>query len=133
LKAEKYYDARVFYSNAKLANVWFAYEWQRRYGSVGVTANALCPGFVPASIAERRSGLTRVFYKDVLARMPFARSLDQAATSIVWLATNPRYASTGGKFIFDCQEIPSSAESYDEHKARQLWEASLALCGLNGM
>jgi NAD(P)-dependent dehydrogenase (short-subunit alcohol dehydrogenase family) len=130
LKAEKYYDARVFYSNAKLANVWFAYELQRRYGASGITANALCPGFVPASIAERRTGLTRLMYKEVLARMPFARSLEQAANSIAFLATDPRYAITGGKFIFDGREIPSSDESYDEAKARELWDKSLAWCGL---
>ena len=131
LKAEKYYDARVFYSNSKLANVWHAYELNRRYAAAGITGNALCPGFVPESVAERRRGLTRVFYKDILARMPFARSLEQAASSIAFLATDPRYATTGGKFIFDSHEIPSSPASYDEEQARLLWERSLAWCGLS--
>ena len=48
LKAEKYYDAQVFYKNSKLANMWFAYELNRRLAGTGVTSNAVCPGFVPA-------------------------------------------------------------------------------------
>jgi NAD(P)-dependent dehydrogenase (short-subunit alcohol dehydrogenase family) len=130
LKAEKCYDVRVFYANAKLANVWFAYELQRRYSNEGITGNAVCPGFVPEAIAERRRGLTSWMYKNVLARMPFARSLEQASSSIAYLATDPRYETTGGKFIFDAKEIRSSDESYDEDKARLLWERSLQWCGL---
>ena len=39
LKAEKYYNAQVFYKNSKLANMWFAYELQRRLAGSGVTLN----------------------------------------------------------------------------------------------
>ena len=131
LKAEKYYNAQVFYKNAKLANIMFAYELQRRLDGSGVTSNAVCPGFVPESIAERRkSPVERWLYRDVLARMPFARSLEQASASYLFVATDPRYASTGGKFIVDGKEIPSSNESYDEEKARRLWDLSYQWCGL---
>lgn len=131
LKAEKYYNSQVFYKNAKLANIWFAYELQRRLAGSGVTSNAVCPGFVPDSIAERRkSPVERWLYREVLARMPFARSLEQASSTYLFVATDPRYEITGGKFIVDGKEIPSSAESYDEEKARCLWEASWKWCGL---
>ncbi len=131
LKAEKYYNAQVFYKNAKLANMWFAYELQRRLDGSGVTSNAVCPGFVPESIAERRkSPVERWLYREVLARMPFARSLDQASSSYLFVATDPRYETVGGKFIVDRKEIPSSDESYDEEKARRLWEMSRQWCGL---
>lgn len=131
LKGEKYYNARVFYKNSKLANVWFAYELQRRLAGSGVTSNAVCPGFVPAAIAERReSPLERFFYREILARMPFARSLEQASASYLVAATGPQYETVGGKFIVDGEEIPSSPESYDEQKARRLWELSAQWCGL---
>ena len=55
LKAEKYYNAQVFYKNAKLANIWFAYELQRRLAGSGVTSNAVCPGFVPRSSSPATS------------------------------------------------------------------------------
>jgi hypothetical protein len=42
--------------------------------------------------------------------------------------TNCQVAS--GKFIVDSKEIDSSDESYDEEKARRLWDASCKWCGL---
>jgi NAD(P)-dependent dehydrogenase (short-subunit alcohol dehydrogenase family) len=133
LKGEKYYDASVFYRNSKLANMWFTYELQRRLAGTGVTSNAVCPGFVPAAIADRRkSPVQRFLFGQVLARMPFARSLEQASDSYLVAATDPRYESVGGKFIVDGKERRSSDESYDEQKARRLWELSWQWCGLDG-
>ncbi len=132
LQAEKYYDARVFYKTVKLITMWFSYEMQRRCTSSGVTSNAMCPGFVPQSIGERRtSPLSRFLYLQVLPRMPFARSLDQAATSLVYAATDPAMEGVGGKFIVDCKEKRSSDESYDEQKASKLWDLSWQWCGLH--
>ena len=134
LKGEKYYDARVFYKNSKLANIWFTYELQRRLVGAGVTANAVCPGFVPAAIADRRKSLVeRFLYREILARMPFARSLEQASSSYLMAATDPRFEGVGGRFIVDGKEIRSSQESYDEPKARRFWELSWAWCGLDEM
>jgi NAD(P)-dependent dehydrogenase (short-subunit alcohol dehydrogenase family) len=132
LKGEKHYDARVFYKNSKLANMWFTYELQRRLAGSGVSSNAVCPGFVPGAIAGRRtSPLERLMYSQVLARMPFARSLEEASASYLVAATDPRYAEVGGKFIVDGQEKRSSDESYDEARARRLWDESWIWCGLD--
>ncbi len=131
LKGEKYYNSEIFYRNSKLANMWFAYELQRRLAGTGVTSNAVCPGFVPEAIGNRRtSALDRLMYNQILPRMPFARSLEQASSSYMVAATDPRYESVGGKFIVDGKEIRSSDESYDEEKARRLWELSWEWCGL---
>ena len=132
LKGEKYYHPQVFYRNSKLANMWFAYELQRRLAGTGVTSNAVCPGFVPAAIAARRkSPLARFFYAQIMAQMPFARSLEQASASYMVAATDPNLEGVGGKFIVDGKEKRSSEESYDEEKARHLWEMSWAWCGLD--
>ena len=131
LKGEKYYDPKVFYRNSKLANMWFTYELQRRLAGTSVTSNAVCPGFVPEAIGDRRtSPIDRVLYKQILARMPFARSLAEASDSYMVAATDPQYASAGGKFIVDGKERLSSDESYDEQKALRLWESSCLWCGL---
>ena len=134
LKGEKYYHPQVFYRNSKLANLWFTYELQRRLTGTGVTSNAVCPGFVPAAIGNRRkSPIERFFYNQIMARMPFARSLEQASTSYLIAATDPRYAEVGGKLIADGIEVRSSDESYDEQEARRLWELSLVWCGLDAI
>ena len=134
LKGEKYYKPQVFYRNSKLANMWFAYELQRRLTGTGVTSNAVCPGFVPAAIAARRkSAIERFFYAQIMTRMPFARSLEQASDSYIFAATDPTLEGVGGKFIVDGKEKRSSEDSYDEDKARRLWERSWEWCGLNAI
>ncbi len=131
LKGEKYYDAKTFYRNSKLANMWFTYELQRRLMGTGVTSNAVCPGFVPAAIAgHQTSFIKRFMYEQILARMPFARSLEQASDSYLIAATDPQYEEIGGRFIVDGKERLSSDDSYDEQKARRLWDASWIWCGL---
>jgi retinol dehydrogenase-12 len=133
LKGEKYYNPQIFYKNSKLANMWFTYELQRRLAGTGVTSNAVCPGFVPEAIGDRRSSpLERFLYRRVLPLMPFARSLDQASASYLYAATDPSMEGVGGKFIVDGKERHSSDESYDETKAQRLWKLSLEWCGLDG-
>ena len=132
LKGEKFYNASLFYCNSKLANMWFAYELQRRLAGTGVTSNAVCPGFVPEAIGDRRtSPLDRLLYRKILPRMPFARSLDQASSSYLLAATDARWAGVGGWFIVDGKERRSSEASYDEAQARRLWELSWTWCGLD--
>jgi len=134
LKGEKYYNPQVFYRNSKLANMWFTYELQRRVAGTGVTSNAVCPGFVPAAIADRRkSPVERFFYGQILARMPFARSLEQASASYMFAATAASLEGVGGIFITDGKERRSSAESYDEQKAKRLWDLSWTWCGLDAI
>jgi NAD(P)-dependent dehydrogenase (short-subunit alcohol dehydrogenase family) len=131
LKGEKFYNPSLFYCNSKLANMWFTYELQRRLTGTGVTSNAVCPGFVPEAIGARRtSPFDRLLYLKILPRMPFARTLEQASASYVMAATDPRWEGVGGKFITDGHERRSSEESYDEAKARRLWEMSEVWCGL---
>lgn len=111
--------------------MWFTYELQRKLAGASVTSNAVCPGFVPEAIAGRReSPMERFLFGQILARMPFARSLEQASDSYLVAATNPRYENVGGKFIVDGKEKRSSDDSYDEQKAHRLWELSWEWCGL---
>jgi NAD(P)-dependent dehydrogenase (short-subunit alcohol dehydrogenase family) len=131
LKGGKYYNPQVFYRNSKLANMWFAYELQRRLTGTGVTSNAVCPGFVPAAIAARRnSPIEKFFFTQIMARMPFARSLEQASTSYMIAASDPAFEGVGGKFIVDGKGKASSIDSYNEEKARRLWDLSCEWCSL---
>lgn len=130
LRGERYYEPMVFYKNSKLANVWFAYELQRRLKGTGVTSNAVDPGFVPTTIAEHQRGIHRLLFKYVMPLLPTGRSLEQAATNSAFAAIDLSLEGVGGKYIADCKEKRSSEESYDEIKAARLWKLSEELTGL---
>lgn len=125
LKAEKYYQPQVFYKNSKLAIVWFTYELDRRLPDSKLTVNAVCPGWVPETIANNQSSwLRRLLFKQILARLKVAVSPGQAAENLVFAAVSPELATVSGKFIADKKIIPSSEESYDQAKAARLWQMS---------
>lgn len=124
LDASKSYDPMVFYRNSKLANVWFAYALARRLEGRGVTVNALCPGFVPATGVDRAQGLQRLLFRFVFPWLPQARTVEQAATHMTWVATAPELEGVTGKFLVDRAARPSSEESYDVAKQERLWRFS---------
>jgi NAD(P)-dependent dehydrogenase (short-subunit alcohol dehydrogenase family) len=131
LRAEKYYQPDVFYKNSKLANIWFAYELQRRLAGTGVTVNAVCPGYVPSTIAEHiPNPVARWMFKNVGARFADTRTVEEGAESLVFVALDPSLDGVGGIFSTDSTIIPSSPASYDEQAARRLWDSSLAMCGI---
>lgn len=112
------------YKNAKLANLLFTYEFERRHGPNGVHANALCPGFVPATIADNASWLQRLAYRHVLTHLPFARPLDEAVDTYEYVALDPALRDVGGQFYAEKQPIRSSPDSYDPLLAQRLWVLS---------
>jgi NAD(P)-dependent dehydrogenase (short-subunit alcohol dehydrogenase family) len=120
----------TLYKASKLANVLFTYELDRRAQGRGVRSNAICPGFVPETLAERQSGLRRFFTREVLARMPFAQRLERASTYLADLATDPALDGVGGKFYCEGAPTPSSPASHDTELARGLWAVSATLCDL---
>jgi NAD(P)-dependent dehydrogenase (short-subunit alcohol dehydrogenase family) len=130
LKGEKSYEPRLSYNNTKLANVWFAYELQRRYGTRGLVSIAACPGFVPETLAVSQTGLNRFIYTRLLPLIPGARPASVSGDELSALAVDPAYANEGGTFYASGKKIPSSPASYDEASARRLWELSERLTGI---
>ena len=126
---ERGYDPDRAYKNSKLAVLWFTYELQRRLPPRSITANAVCPGFVPATAAESAHGAKRLFMKTLLPHMPFATSIADATDSLVFMAVDPSIEGVGGEFFGECRPIPSSPESYDVDRARRFWELAAELTG----
>jgi NAD(P)-dependent dehydrogenase (short-subunit alcohol dehydrogenase family) len=124
------YHPMVAYKNSKLANLWFTYELNRRLDGTGITANALCPGFVPATIADEARGLRRFRFKHILSRLPFARTPTEATDTYLFVGAHPSLKGVGGKFFAEGRQIRSSLESYDEDKAAWLWALSEQLVDL---
>jgi NAD(P)-dependent dehydrogenase (short-subunit alcohol dehydrogenase family) len=124
------YNPDRAYKNSKLALLWFTYELQRRLGAGSpVTANAVCPGFVPMTAANSTTGFQRWLLRHVLAHMPFSRTIDEAVDSFVFMAVEPGLAGAGGKFFGEKAVIESSPESHDETKANQFWQLAAEATG----
>ena len=126
---ERGYGPERAYKNSKLAVLWFTYELQRRLPPRSITANAVCPGFVPATAAESAHGAKRLFMKTLLPHMPFATSIADATDSLVFMAVDPSIEGVGGEFFGECRPIPSSPESLDADRAHRFWELAAELTG----
>jgi WW domain-containing oxidoreductase len=108
------------YGQAKLCNILFAKECQRRYADRGMTALSLHPGTLLTGIV-RNSMAGKVAMR--LAR-PFTRNLAQGAATSVYCAAYPGLERYGGEYFVDCRPGPSSRESSDPEVARRLWQQS---------
>ncbi len=133
----------VRYSTSKLCTMLYAYELHRRLRRAGSSIASIA--FEPGSIPQ--TGLLRTMPKPVqwLAKTSVMRglmkrmginvgSLDFAGVSLAHLAVDPLYADGSGKY-FQCKagrliDARSSKLSYDEGRARKLWDDSKQLVHL---
>ena len=127
---ERGYHPDRAYKNSKLAVLWFTYELQRRLPPRPITANAVCPGFVPATAAASTRGALRFVMQHVMPRMPFATSVHEATDALMFVAADPSIEGVGGKFFGERRPIESSPESYDLERARRFWDLAADLTGL---
>jgi NAD(P)-dependent dehydrogenase (short-subunit alcohol dehydrogenase family) len=119
------YSAFGAYANSKLANILFTYELARRLNGTSVTANCLHPGAVGTNLFRGLPKFIQALIK--LATISPGRG---AATSI-FLASSPEVQGVTGKYFARRRQQESSEESRNQEAARQLWELSSELTGLN--
>lgn len=127
------------YATSKLANVYFSHELARRLPA-GMTVNAFDPGLMPGTgLAREAAAPLRFVWNHVLPKiLPLLRRVlfanihtpAESGAALARLVTNPALAATSGKYFEGRQEIRASSESYDEARARELWQASLTLTGM---
>jgi light-dependent protochlorophyllide reductase len=142
------FDGRLAYVNSKLCNLWFAYELGRRISAAGLggesrplTVNGYDPGLVAGSgLARDYSPALRFVWEHVLPRIgallsPFVlvSTAEKSGAALARLVTNPALERVTGKYYPShsrWSEAPSSDDSYDEARARALWEASVRMARL---
>jgi NAD(P)-dependent dehydrogenase (short-subunit alcohol dehydrogenase family) len=131
------YDPWLAYGQSKTANVLFAVEATRRWGSDGITANAVHPG----AIAD--TNLARHLDPEVLERLRSSgaryKTIEQGAATSVLVATSPQLEGIGGRYFEDCNEAsviddPTpettsgvAAYALDPGNAERLWDVSLRM------
>lgn len=116
------------YGTSKLANVLFTKELQRRLEGTTATANCFHPGMVASQFGAFGSDLgflMGIIFK--LAR-PFARTPEQGADSLVWLATSPEAASLKGQYVANRRPVTPSRQALDMRLAADFWALSERLC-----
>ena len=62
---------------------------------------------------------------------PIMRKPEKGAETVIWLASSPEVEGISGKYFTDKKPIKSNTLSYDQAKARQLWEVSEKMTGLS--
>lgn len=128
LQNAKSYSGWRAYQQSKLANIYFTYELSRRLQGTQVTANCLHPGFVASRFGDNNGGIGAAIF-GVLKRLA-AISEEEGAKTPVYLAQSPEVAGVSGKYFDKCKPVRTSAVSYDEKAAAELWRVSAALTGL---
>lgn len=122
------YDAVAAYRFSKLANLWFTFELSRRLQGTGVAVNALCPGWIPTTALARDYGVMMRPFMYIMSWMPFTRSLDHGADSIVDLTQDTQTQS--GEFYVDRKISETSPRARDVSEQTQMWDLSMRLSGL---
>jgi NAD(P)-dependent dehydrogenase (short-subunit alcohol dehydrogenase family) len=121
------------YSTSKLANVYFTYALARRLPA-GVTANAFDPGLMPRTSLMREAPAPLRFIAShipisLLRRLfsPNVHTAQESGGALAGLVTDPELSAVTGRYFEGRRQIRSSDESYNDERAEELWNDSMAL------
>jgi NAD(P)-dependent dehydrogenase (short-subunit alcohol dehydrogenase family) len=121
LQSAKSFGAFPVYGTSKLCNILFTRELARRLSGQGVTANSLSPGFVATRFGDESGGLHQFFIR--FAKL-FAKTSEQGADTLIWLASSPDVATTTGEFFHERRRGTLTPDAQDDALARRLWVES---------
>ena len=131
LQNSRSYRPHRAYGNAKLENILFTRELQRRYGDQGLTAVAFHPGVVGTNFASDTSTFLRFAYHTPGLKRLLTISPEKGADQLVWFATTgPEAGWQPGEYHEKRKVARTARAAYDDVLARRLWDDSLAMLGL---
>jgi NAD(P)-dependent dehydrogenase (short-subunit alcohol dehydrogenase family) len=122
---ESQFSALTAYGQAKLANVLFANELQRRFGERGLTACSLHPGTLITTDIGRGSKAMSLLMKLI---SPLTKSPHQGAATSVYCAAYGSEENIAGQYFSHCKQARSSREANDIEVADKLWQLSEERC-----
>jgi NAD(P)-dependent dehydrogenase (short-subunit alcohol dehydrogenase family) len=113
------FHAGPAYCQAKLANLLFTRELNRRVEAKGIVAQAMHPGKVGSNFSSHGEASLQAYMatQDLI-------SPEQPARTIVWLATAPEAGTDGGRYFFDMAETEAAPQARDDEAAARLWRES---------
>jgi NAD(P)-dependent dehydrogenase (short-subunit alcohol dehydrogenase family) len=124
----KYHGLRA-YSQSKLANILFTYEFNRRKPLAKICVNCLQPGLVKTNIGLKHTvAIHSLAWK--LRRLRGVTPAEGAETSI-YLASSDEVQGISGKYWDKSKIKKSSKRSYAKEDAQRLWLLSEKLCDID--
>ena len=112
------------YCHAKLANILFIRELARRLAGSGIVAHAMHPGVVASNFASHCDAPMRAYMESIAEQ---ALTPEQAADTLVWLASAPEPGRSSGGYFHKREAVPCSAAAQDDAAAARLWQVSEAM------
>ncbi len=125
------YDRYVAYGRSKLAKLMFASELARRLRGTQVTSNAMDPGVVATNFGRSDGSINSLWHIGYYALRRNLVSPRKGAETIIYLATSPEVDGISGKYFFLNRLAESSRILHDVDAAKQLWNWSLHLTGVD--
>ncbi len=107
------------YCNVKLANVLFTRALAERLGEDGIVSHAMHPGAVDTNFINRADDNTQKYMRG----RPLL-SAEDAADTLVWLATAAEPGTSTGGYFHQRKRIPVSAAANDDAAMHRLWVES---------
>ncbi|NGY04002.1 SDR family NAD(P)-dependent oxidoreductase [Solimonas terrae] len=119
------------YTSAKLANVLFTIELAKRLAGDGIVAHAMEPGVVLDSNFVNHADDSMQRY--MATQDDRAVSSDDAAKTLVYLATAEEPGHGSGGYYRECQPLAAAAPALDAAAAARLWRESETLAARAGI
>lgn len=113
------FAATPAYCQAKLANLLFTRELDRRLAARGIVAQAMHPGRVGSNFASHGDEAMQSYMATHDCTPP-----EQPARTIVWMATAPEVGCQGGRYFHDLAETEPAPQARDDDAAERLWKES---------
>ncbi|MCP9271283.1 SDR family NAD(P)-dependent oxidoreductase [Mycolicibacterium arenosum] len=132
LQSERRYSRAGAYGQAKLANLLFTYELQRRLEGTDTIAVAAHPGGSSSELSRHLPGVVQLAFRTL------EQSTEMGALPTLRAATDPNVA--GGEYygpggFMEMNGYPtlvdSNRRSHDPQAARRLWDVSEELTGVS--
>jgi NAD(P)-dependent dehydrogenase (short-subunit alcohol dehydrogenase family) len=116
------------YCNAKLANLLFTRGLAERLAASGIVVHAMHPGIVNSNFASYADEATQNYFRAQTGLV----TPEDAADTLVWLATAPEPGQSTGGYFHQRQAVPSSEAANDRESMRRLWVESERLAEAAG-
>ncbi|HSH02618.1 MAG TPA: SDR family NAD(P)-dependent oxidoreductase [Anaerolineae bacterium] len=117
----------MMYGWSNTYRILFTYELAAKLKRTGVVANCLCPGFV--GVWRSSVGFFVNLTSWVVGKVMGAKTPEEGAKTILYLATDPEAGRITGKYFESGVMMESAPQTYDAALQRWLWNKSLALLG----